>query len=46
MKRPDNIIVPDDYERFEQIKRDRDLNKRLEAIESWIKQQDERLSDK
>jgi hypothetical protein len=46
MKRQDNIVIPDSYDRFEQIKRDRDFAKRLDAIETWMKEHDERLSNK
>lgn len=43
MKRQDGTIVPDSYDRYEALQRDREVKKRLEKLEAKVKALEEAL---
>jgi hypothetical protein len=43
MKRRDRVIVPDNYERYERLEKERERDKRLAALERKVKELEEML---
>jgi hypothetical protein len=46
MKREDRIVVPDNYERYEAMKRERSMEARITKLETIVKRLQQELRDK
>lgn len=46
MRRPDRVIVPDNYEHYERMEEARKIGKRLDALESRVQELESWILDK